>query len=180
VSSSAFSTGRTAARAVSRHAVFSQRSSLACTASREAAGQPIVGDDAQPRMQRVVAATSRRATASPVQRMVPSEVSTNCSSGATRELLGARIDLAGQRLQRRRLQRLGVGAGLRGVGREAEAVEPADMLALDEDIAGLVISVFSIAVLPQAAHQYTGTPINETLVSRSCSASDSLSSTSRA
>ena len=103
------------------------------------------------------------ATASPVQRMVPSEVSTNCSSGAAAEFLGTRVDLARQHLLRSRLQRLGVAACFRCIWRERKAVEPTDDVALDDDFAGLADFRIQNRVLPQAAHQYTGTPVNETL-----------------
>ena len=79
------------------------------------------------------------------------------------ELLGARIDLARQDLLRSRLQRLGVGASLRRVRRKGEPIEPADRMPLDDDFACLSDFRIQNHVLPQAAHQYTGTAINETL-----------------
>ena len=57
--------------------------------------------------------------------------------GGGGELFGARVDLAGQRLLRGRLQRLGVGAGLRRLGRKGEPVEPADHMAFHDHFAGL-------------------------------------------
>ncbi|MBA7474467.1 hypothetical protein ES707_09821 [subsurface metagenome] len=63
----------------------------------------------------------------------------------------------------RRLQGLGVGAGLGGIWRKGKAVEPADGVALDDHFAGLADLSIQTRILPQAAHQYTGTAINETL-----------------
>ena len=95
--------------------------------------------------------------------MVPSEVRQELIVGGCGQFFGTRVDLAGQRLLRRRLPGFRVGAGLRGVGREGEAVEAADHMALDDHFAGLADFRIQNAVLPQAAHQYTGTTINETL-----------------
>ena len=77
------------------------------------------------------------ATTSPIQRMVPSEASTNCASRRMREARGAALDLAGERLLGRGRQRLGVRAAGRRVRREAESVQPADGVSLDDDFAGL-------------------------------------------
>ena len=78
----------------------------------------------------------------------------------SRELFGARVDLAAQRLQRRGLQGLGVGACFRGVGREGKSVEPPDHMAFYDHFAGLADFSIQNAVLPQAAHQYTGTTLS--------------------
>ena len=83
--------------------------------------------------------------------------------GGGGQFLGARVDLTGQRLERGRLQCLGVGAGLRGIGREGESVEPADHMTFHDHFAGLADFRTQYRVLPQPAHQYTGTPVNETL-----------------
>src|SRR6516164_4286922 len=126
------------------------------------ARQPFVGDDAQPRMQRVVGRNQlRNRIASPAQRAVGGQH--ELLVGGLREFFRARIDLARQNLLRRRLQRLRVGTGFRSVGRKGETVEAADRVALDDDFAGLADFGIQADVLPQAAHQYTGTAINETL-----------------
>ena len=83
--------------------------------------------------------------------------------GRCGELCGARVDLAGEHLLRSRLQRLGVGAGFRRIGRKGKSVEPADGVAFDNHFAGLADFRIQNTVLPQAAHQYTGTAVNETL-----------------
>ena len=83
--------------------------------------------------------------------------------GCRAQLFGTRVDLAGQRLLRGRLQGFRIGTGLCRVGREGESVEAADHMALNDDFAGLADFRIQNAVLPQAAHQYTGTTINETL-----------------
>ena len=126
------------------------------------AGQPIVGNDAQRGCSASSAATSF-ATASPVQRMVPSDVSTNCVVGRRGEFFGARVDLAGQHLLCCRLQRLGVGSCFRRIWRKGESVEAADRMAFNDHFAGLADFRIQNTVLPQAAHQYTGTAVNETL-----------------
>ena len=95
--------------------------------------------------------------------MVPSEVSTNCSSGAAASFVGARVDLAGEHLLGCRLQRLGVRAGFRRIGCKGKSIEPADRMAFHDHFAGLADFRIQNRVLPQAAHQYTGTAINETL-----------------
>ena len=77
------------------------------------------------------------ATASPVQRMVPSDVEHELIVGRGGKFFGARVDFAGQRLLRGRLQRLGVGAGLRRVRRKGESVETADHMAFHDHFAGL-------------------------------------------
>ena len=95
--------------------------------------------------------------------MVPSEASTKLLVGRGRQFLGARVDFAGQRLLRGRLQCLGIGAGLRRVGRKGKSVEAADHMAFYDHFAGLADFRIQHRVFPQAAHQYTGTAINETL-----------------
>ncbi len=83
--------------------------------------------------------------------------------GGGGKFLGAGVDLAGQRLVRGRLQGLGVGAGFRSVRRKGEAVEAADHMAFHGHFPGLADFRTQNGVLPQAAHQYTGPAINETL-----------------
>ena len=75
----------------------------------------------------------------------------------------ARVDLAGQRLLRRAGKRLRFRARGRGVGREHEAVEPADGVAFDHDFAGLADVGFEHRVLAQPAHQHAGAAVDEAL-----------------
>ena len=79
------------------------------------------------------------------------------------QLFSARLDLAGQRFLRCRLQGLGLGAGFRRIGRERESIETANHVALYNHFAGLANFRIQHRVFPQAAHQYTGPAINETL-----------------
>ena len=126
------------------------------------AGQTLVGNDAQPRMQRVVGRDQlRHRVAGPADGAVRGQHELFVRRG--REFLGARVDLAGQRLLRGGLQRLGIGAGLSRVGRKGESVEAADHMAFYDHFAGLADFRIQHRVFPQAAHQYTGTAINETL-----------------
>ena len=82
--------------------------------------------------------------------------------GRLRQPRGARLDLAGERLLRR-----GARAPWRpdppavGVGREAEAVEPADRVAFDDDFAGLGDFGFQHRVLSQPPHQHAGAAVDE-------------------
>ena len=116
--------------------VFSQRSSRVCTFSRGGAGQPLVGDDAQPRMQRIVGRDQLgHGIAGPADGAVGGQH--ELLVGGRAEFLGARVDLARQHLLRGGLQRLGVGARFRRVGRKGKAVEPADRMALDDHFAHL-------------------------------------------
>ena len=96
-----------------------------------------------------------------------------------RELGRARVDLAGERLLRGAAQRLAFGAGGRGVGGELEAGEPADRVALDDDFAGFVISVSSIVFSRSRRINTLVRRSTKRSARRSCSASDSLSSTPR-
>jgi NAD(P)H-nitrite reductase large subunit len=142
--------------------VFSQRSSRACTASREGAGQALVGDDADARVQRIVGGDQLgHCIAGPAQRSVGGQH--ELIVRRLRKLFGARVDLAGQRLLRRRLQRLGIRARLGRIRREHESVETADGMALHDHFAGLANLSVQHCVFPQAPHQYTGPAINETL-----------------
>ena len=78
-----------------------------------------------------------------------------------RQLGGARLDLAGQRLLRGGVERLGLGrVGGRG-GREHESVEPADHMALDRHFARLSDFGFQHRVLSQPPHQHAGAAIDE-------------------
>ena len=126
------------------------------------AGQPFVGNDAHARMQRVVGRHQLgHRVAGPADGAVRGQHELIVGRGG--EFFGARVDLAGQRLLRGRLQRLGVRAGFRRIGREGESVEPADHMALYDHFAGLADFRIQHRVFPQAAHQYTGTAVNETL-----------------
>ena len=95
--------------------------------------------------------------------MLPSAASTNCSSAAWRELCGARVDLAGERLLRGGAQRLAFGTRGRGVGGELEAGEPADRVALDDHFAGFGDFGFEHRVLAQPPHQHAGAAVDEAL-----------------
>jgi hypothetical protein len=126
------------------------------------AGEPFIGDDAQARMQRIL----RRhefgdRIAGPADGAVRSQH--EIVVGRSGQLLGAGVDFAGQRLLRGRLQRLGIGAGFSGIRGEGKAVEAADRVPLDDDLAGLPYFGIQTHVLPQATHQYTGPTVNETL-----------------
>ncbi len=80
-----------------------------------------------------------------------------------REPRGARVDLAGERLLRGAGERLGFRARGRCVGREHEAVEPADGVAFDHDFTGLADVGFERGVLAQPAHQHAGAAVDEAL-----------------
>ncbi len=126
------------------------------------AGQAFIGDNANARMKRII---RRR---QPADRIAgPADRSLRCQHKLIvrggGEFLGARIDFAGQRLLRGGLQRLGLGAGFRRIGRKGESVETADHMALYDHFAGLANFRIQHRIFPQAAHQYTGTAINETL-----------------
>ena len=126
------------------------------------AGQAFVGNDADARMQRVVGRNQfRHRVAGPADGAVRGQHELFVGRG--RQFLGARVDFAGQRLLRGRLQCLGIGAGLGRVGRKGESVEAADHMAFYDHFAGLADFRIQHRVFPQAAHQYTGTAINETL-----------------
>ena len=124
--------------------------------------QTLVGNDAQPRMQRIICGhQSRHRVAGPADGAVRGQHELFVGRGG--QFLGARVDFAGQRLQRGRLQRLGVGAGLGRVGCKGESIEAADHMAFHNHFAGLADFRIQHRVFPQAAHQYTGTAIDETL-----------------
>ena len=142
--------------------VLSQRSSRALHRVARRAGELLVGDDAHARTQHVLAGdelADRRAD--PAHRAV----------GGEHELALRRLLRAWWRARRsrrpapsaRRLQRLGFGARRRGVGDEREAVEPADGVALDHDLAGLVDFGFQCRVLAQPPHQHAGAAVDEAL-----------------
>ncbi len=126
------------------------------------AGEAIVGNDADARMQRVVGRDELcHRIAGPADGAVGGQH--ELVVGRRGEFFGARVDLAGQHLLRRRLQRLGIRAGFRRIGRKGKSVEPADRMAFNDHFAGLADFRIQNTVLPQAAHQYTGTAVNETL-----------------
>ena len=87
-----------------------------------------------------------------------------------REAIGARLDLARERLLRGGTQRLALGPGGRRLGGELEAREPPDRVTLDNDIAGFCDFSFEHRVLAQPPHQYAGAavdkPLGQTLVQR--------------
>ena len=127
-------------------------------------GQRVVGEQDEARLQRARRRRRCGRSRAPRQRSVPSEASTKSPFGERRDLLGALGDLAGERLLRRGAERLDVGRRRRvGVRREAEPGEPADMLALDQDVAGRRDLGFEHRVLFQAAHQHAGPAVDEPL-----------------
>ena len=80
-----------------------------------------------------------------------------------RQPLGAIGDRARERLLRGAAKRLGLGAlGLR-IGREAETLQLADMMALDHHVARRRDLGLQHRILPEAAHQHARPPIDETL-----------------
>ena len=83
--------------------------------------------------------------------------------GRCGEFGGARVDLAGEHLLGSRLQCLGIRAGFSRIGCKGKSIEPADGVAFHNHFAGLANFRIQNTVLPQAAHQYTGPPVNETL-----------------
>ena len=126
------------------------------------AGEAIVGNDAQPRMQRVVGGDEfGHRIAGPADGAVGGQH--ELIVGRCGKLFGARVDLAGEHLLRGGLQRFGVGAGFRRIWCKGKSIEAADHMALHDHFAGLANFRIQNTVLPQAAHQYTGTAINETL-----------------
>ncbi len=125
------------------------------------AGQTVVGDQANARLQHIVRGGQfAHRIAHPAQRAVGGERELIVGSAA--ELGRARVDFARQRLLRSSLQRLGLGAGLGGIGREHESVETTDGVALDDYVASFADLCFQRRIFPQAPHQYTGAAINET------------------
>ncbi len=125
-------------------------------------GEALVGDDADARMQRLLRGSqARHGVAGPADGAV----------GGQHELLvrriaqffGARVDLAGEHRLRCSLQGFRIGACFRRIRCKGEAIEAADDMAFDDDFAGLADFSIQARVLPQAAHQYTGPAINETL-----------------
>ena len=126
------------------------------------AGEAVVGNDAQARMQRVVGRDELGdRVAGPADGAVGGQH--ELVVGRCGKLGGARVDLAGEHLLRGRLQRLGVRAGFRRIGCKGKSIEPADRMAFHDHFAGLADFRIQNTVLPQAAHQYTGTAVNETL-----------------
>ncbi len=126
------------------------------------AGQPFIRNNTDPRVQRVVRGHELgNGIAGPAQRPV----------GRQDELLVRRIgqffsaciDLAGQRLERGRLQGLGIGSSFGRLRRKHEPVEAANYMALYDHFARLTNLSVQHRVFPQAAHQYTGPAVNETL-----------------
>ena len=126
------------------------------------AGEAVVGDDADARMQRVVGRDELgHRVAGPADGAVGGQH--ELVVGRCGKLCGARVDLAGEHLLGSRLQCLGVRAGFRRIGCKGKSVEPADGVAFHDHFAGLADFRIQNTVLPQAAHQYTGTAVNETL-----------------
>ena len=96
------------------------------------AGELFVGQQDDTRLQYVFARRQRAdRRADPAQRAIGGK--RNVAVAGSREALGARLELGGQRLLRGRLHRLGVLAAGARVGGEAEPLQFADMVTLDED-----------------------------------------------
>ena len=126
------------------------------------AGEMLVGDDAHARAQHLFAGDELADRgAGPAQRAVGGEH--ELVVRRLRQPRGARVDLAGERLLRGVLQRLGFGSARRGVGREHEAVEPADGVAFDHDLAGFADLRLELRVLAQPPHQHAGAAVDEAL-----------------
>ena len=159
--------------------VFSHRSSRACTASR---GAPESRSSAMMRNRGCSASSAATsfATASPVQRMVPSEVSTNWSSGAAASFVArASISLASTCW----------AAACNALASEpASAASGAKVNPSSRPIAWpstitspvLPISVFKTEFSRRRRINTLVRRSTKRSVSRSCSASDNLFSTSRA
>ena len=100
------------------------------------AGEAIVGNDAQSRMQRVVGGDELcHRIAGPADGAVGGQH--ELVVGRCGKLGGARVDLAGEHLLGRRLQRLGIRAGFRRIGCKGKSIEPADRVAFHNHFAGL-------------------------------------------
>ncbi len=126
-----------------------------------AGGKHVVGKQDQPRLQHVVAfGDPGDHRAAPAQRTIGSEHEIGVGRG--RDLLGPVGDLAGQRLRRGGPQRLDVGSVGAGIRLEAEARQAADMLPLDQDVAGRRDLRFEHRFLFQPPHQDAGAAIDET------------------
>ena len=75
----------------------------------------------------------------------------------------ALIHFGRERFLRGSIQRSrGFSGGLR-IGREAETLQEADMLAFDHHVAGIGYFRFKHRILSEAAHQHAGAPVDETL-----------------
>jgi hypothetical protein len=103
------------------------------------------------------------ATGAPIQRRVPSSDSTKASSPESASF-PARVSISpAQGLGRCGFQRLGLRPFGAGIGREAETVETAQVLAFDKDIAVVSDLGFEHRILSQAPHQNAGAAVDETL-----------------
>ena len=158
---------------------LSQRSSRACTLSR---GAPVSCSSAMMRTRGL--STSSPATslptgcAQPADRRRRSPARTGrrgaCASWSARASISPASAFCAAPAQR-----LGLGAGGRRVGREAEAVEPADMWPSTMTSPVLLISASSMVFSLRRRISTLVRRSTKRSVSRSCSASDSLSSTAR-
>ena len=123
-------------------------------------GEMLVGDDAQARLEHLLAGhQSADRLTEPPDRTVGREH--ELPVRRVGEARGARIDLSRQRLLRSTGERFCFRARGRGIGREYEAVEPADGVALDHDVAALADVGLEHRVLAQPAHQHAGAAIDE-------------------
>jgi hypothetical protein len=140
--------------------VLSHRSRRVCTASRDA---PVSCSSAITRMRG--RSTSSPAislpTGAPVQRSVPSKTA-RTRVGRLRDA-GARARSRPRARFARRRAAPWPRSRSGSVGGERETVEPADDMALDHHLAGLLDFSFQCRVLAQPPHQYAGAAIDETL-----------------
>ncbi|GJE41472.1 hypothetical protein AEGHOMDF_0638 [Methylobacterium soli] len=125
------------------------------------AGQALVGDQAQARLEQLVAGyeLGHRITR-PADDALVAEDERGIGGGG--EPVGARLDLPGQRLLGGTAQRLGLVPLRARVGHELETVEVADMLPLDGHVPAGGDLGFQHRILSQAPHQDAGAPVDET------------------
>ena len=129
---------------------------------KRGAGQLLVGEHMNARRQHVIARGDLgHDLAQPTDRAVARqhEGLVDGLGHAGREI----FDLAGERLLRRGVQGARDIAARRRVERETEALQGAQMLAFDHDVAGAGDFRFKHCVLSQATHEHAGAPIDETM-----------------
>ena len=142
------------------------------------AGEMLVGDDAHARLEHLLAGDELAdRLADPADDAVGREHELLVLG--LREAARARVDLARERLLRGARERLGLGAGRRGVGREHEAVEPAELWPSTTTSPVLLMSVSSGVFSRMRRISTLVRRSTKRSVRRSCSASESLSSTAR-
>ena len=126
------------------------------------AGEMLVGDDAHARLQHLVAGDELAdRLADPADGAVGGEH--ELLVRRLRQPRRARVDLAGQRLLRRAGSALASEPAADASGANMKAVEPADGMAFDHDLAGLADFSFEHRVLAQPPHQHAGAAVDEAL-----------------